>query len=363
MKKLLFILVTVLLTGGGIWFFTGGAAKTEITVIRTATVERGDVSKILEATGIVKSQVGAQVKIGARATGVLESVAVKVGDPVGRGDLIATIDSRELRSQISEAEANLRQQTAKLRYLETNLPRKKSLVSQKLEAQDALDIAIQDTEMARHAVASARARLDTLKVQLSYTRIHSPIDGVVSQVAAQEGETIVSGLSVTNLITVIDPTRLEMWIYIDETDVGRVTHGLPVRYTVDAYRDKVFEGEVDTIYPEPEIRDNIVYYRALVPVSSEQAAFLRPEMTTQCKIIVETRHDVLAVPNTAIKWVGGRRVCFVVDDPRRPPREVTPELGLAGLETSEVLSGLKEGEVVATQLVLPAAGAGKGRGN
>ncbi|WP_285907726.1 efflux RND transporter periplasmic adaptor subunit [Pseudodesulfovibrio pelocollis] len=363
MKKLLFILVAALITGGGIWYFTGGAAREEITVIRTATVGRGDVSRILEATGIVKSQVGAQVKIGAQATGVLESVAVKVGEAVGKGDLIATIDSRELRSQIAEAEANLRQQTARLRYLETNLPRKKSLVSQKLEAQDALDIAIQDTEMARHAAASARARLETLKVQLSYTRIFSPIDGVVSQVAAQEGETIVSGLSVTNLITVIDPSRLEMWIYIDETDVGRVSHGLPVRYTVDAYRDRVFEGEVDVIYPEPEIRDNIVYYRALVLVTPEQAEFLRPEMTTQCKIVVETRHDVLAVPNTAIKWVGGRRVCFVVDDPKRPPREVTPELGLAGLETSEVLSGLSEGDVVATQLVLPAAKTGQKKGN
>lgn len=362
MKKLIFVLVAALITSGGIWYFTGGASKEEIRIIKTATIGRGDVSKILEATGIVKAQVGAQVKIGAQATGVLETVSVKVGDMVKKGDLIATIDSRELRSQMSEAEANLRQQMAKLSYMEKNLPRKRSLVQQKLEPQDSLDSAIQDTEMARHSVASARARLDTLKVQLSYTRIFSPIDGVVSQVAAQEGETIVSGLSVSNLITVLDPSRLEMWIYIDETDVGRVTHGLPVRYTVDAYRDRVFEGEVDTIYPEPEIRDNIVYYRALVRVTPEQADALRPEMTTQCKIIVETRRNVLAVPNTAIKWVAGRKVCFVVEDPKRPPREVEPELGLAGLETSEVLSGLKEGDVVATQLVLPASGAKK-KGN
>lgn len=353
MKKIIFILIAVLVTGGGIWFFTksddGGVTK----ILKTAEIKRGSVSKILEATGIVKAQVGAQVKIGARATGVLDSVPVKVGDSVKKGDLIAQIDSRELRARIAEATANLRLQEAKLQYMEKNLPRKRSLVRQKLEPQDSLDIAYQDAEMARHSVASSRAKLQTLNVQLSYTKIFSPIDGVVSQVAAQEGETIVSGLSVSNLITVLDPARLEMWIYIDETDVGRVAVDLPVKYTVDAFRDRVFEGKVDRIYPEPEIRDNIVYYRALVKVTDDQAKFLRPEMTTQCKIIVETKKGVLTIPNKALKWVSGKQVVFVQDSPDAKPREVTPQLGLVGLEKSELLEGLTEGEKVATQLVLP----------
>lgn len=360
MKKLIFILIAVLITGGGIWYFTAGQKSAKIKVLKTAAVKRGDVTKVLEATGIVKAQVGAQVKIGARATGVLDSVPVKVGDRVKKGDLIAKIDARELEARIAEARANYEQSLAKLRYMEKNLPRQRSLVKKKLAAQDTLDVALQDADMARHSVASSKAKLRTLEVQLSYTRIYSPIDGVVSQVAAQEGETIVSGLSVSNLITVLDPAKLEMWIYIDETDVGRVMDGLPVRYTVDAYRDKVFEGTVDRIYPEPEIRDNIVYYRTLVTVDAKQAKFLRPEMTTQCKIVVDTRKDVLVVPNTALKWVKDRQVCFLVTgDPKAEPKEVSPDLGLVGLETSEVLDGLSEGDVVATQLVLPGAKVGK----
>lgn len=355
MKKLIFILIAIVVTGGGVWYFTQSGKADKIKVLKTATIERANVSKILEATGIVKAQVGAQVKIGARATGVLDAVPVKVGDRVQKGDLIAEIDSRELRARIAEAAANLRLEEAKLQYMEKNLPRKRTLVRKKLEAQDSLDIAQQEADMARHAVASSRAKLQTLNVQLSYTRIHSPIDGVVSQVAAHEGETIVSGLSVSNLITILDPTRLEMWIYIDETDVGRVKIGLPVKYTVDAFRDKTFEGIVDRIYPEPEIRDNIVYYRALVRVSRDQADFLRPEMTTQCKIVVETKKNVIAIPNAALKWVSNRQVVFVVDNPEEEPREVQPELGLVGLKKSEVLSGLDEGQVVATQLVLPGA--------
>ena len=359
MKKIIFILIAALLTGGGVWYFTAGQGTDKIKVLKTDTVKRGSVSRVLEATGIVKAQVGAQVKVGAQATGVLESVPVKVGDHVKKGDLIAKIDARELEARISEAQANLELAQAKLIYMEKNLPRKRSLVEQQLEAQDSLDVANQDTEIARHTVASSRAHLKTLQIQLSYTRIYSPIDGVVSQVAAQEGETIVSGLSVSNLITVLDPAKLEMWIYIDETDVGRVARGLPVRYTVDAFRDKVFEGTVDRIYPEPEIRDNIVYYRTLVTVSGDQADFLRPEMTTQCKIIVETKDDVLIVPNNALKWVKDRQVCFKVTDPALEPEEVSPQLGLIGLETSEVLGGLAEGDVVATQLVLPGAKVGK----
>lgn len=361
MKKLVFLLIAVLATGVGIWYFTAGQKSAKIKVLETATVERGDVSKVLEATGIVKAQVGAQVKIGARATGVLEAVPVKVGDRVKKGDLIAKIDARELEARIAEARANLNLAQAKLKYMEKSLPRKRILVQKNLEPQDSLDEALQDAEVARHSVASSRANLRTLEVQLSYTSIYSPIDGVVSQVAAQEGETIVSGLSVSNLITVLDPSKLEMWIYVDETDVGRVAPGLPVRYTVDAFRDKVFEGVVDRIYPEPEVRDNIVYYRTLVKVSEDQSKFLRPEMTTQCKIIVETRNDVLTVPNTALKWVQNRQVCFLVgNDPEAEPVEISPELGLIGLEASEVLEGLSEGDTVATQLVLPGSKVGKG---
>jgi len=359
MKKLIFLLVAALATAGGVWYFTGGARNEPIKVLKTARVQRGDVAKILEATGIVQLQVGAEVKVGARATGVLESVPVKVGDHVKKGQLIAQIDARELKSRIAQARADLNLNQAKLRYMEKNLPRKRELVAKKLEAQDTLDVAEQDANVARHAVESSRAYLDSLEVQLSYSKIYSPIDGVVSLVAAQEGETIVSGLAVSNLITVIDPTRLEMWIYVDETDIGRVTPGLPVRYTVDAYRDRVFEGAVQRIYPQPEVRDNIVYYNALVQVTPEQAELLRPEMTTQCKIIVETKKDVLTVPNNALKWVKDKQVCFVVESPERPPRQVQPKLGLTGLTHSEVVEGLKEGDVVATQLVLPGAAAKK----
>nr|WP_245168211.1 efflux RND transporter periplasmic adaptor subunit [Desulfobaculum xiamenense] len=389
------------LAAGIVFVWLSGRDSGAPEVLSTATIQRGEVRKQLDATGIVKAQVGAIVKIGAQATGRITQMRVKVGDEVRENDLIAVIDDRELRAQqaeaearlgrartelsrvrtvyplqIAEAEAELEAARAEDAYARDFLARQQRLFEQDLVPRDTLDDATQKAEVkasqlrareaalarirgefgkertkAERGVAEAEASLDSIRTRLSYTTIHSPIAGVVSQVTAQEGETVVSGLQVTNLITVLDPTRLEMWIYVDETDIGQVRHGMPVEFQVDAFPDKVFHGAIDQIYPQPEVRDNIVYYQALVTIDGETALQLRPEMTTQCRIVVETRKDVPALPNAALKWVNGEQVVFVMKNGKAV--RVTPTLGLSGANSTEVLDGLAEGDTVATRLVLP----------
>ncbi|MHC1753078.1 efflux RND transporter periplasmic adaptor subunit [Humidesulfovibrio sp.] len=353
-KKLLVYALGILLAAGGGWYFVKKSrAATQTKVLATAHVEKDTVSRVLQATGIIKAQVGASVKIGARATGTISHVYVRVGDRVKKGQVVAEIDARELMAQREEAAARVRLAEAKAQFTGITLPRHETLTKQGLQAQSILDETRQNHNIARAEAAAAKAALTTLDVRISYTKIVSPIDGVVSQVTAQEGETIVAGLQVANLVTVLDPTRLEMWIYVDETDVGRVRQGLPVEFRVDSQPDADFHGAVDRVYPEPEIRDNIVYYKALVIVDREQAERLRPEMTTQCSIVVDTREAVLTVPNQALKWVAGVQTVFVVDKAQpEGVRRVQPKLGLPGLEKSEVLEGLAEGDEVATQIVL-----------
>ncbi|MEN8754143.1 MAG: efflux RND transporter periplasmic adaptor subunit, partial [Desulfobacterales bacterium] len=385
-------------------------AEKKITVLATEIVTRGTVRKVLEQTGIVKSQVGAIIKIGTRATGTIDKMMVKVGDPVKKDQLVAQIDSRELEAQATEARAKLAAVQAELNrveqsyplrinearhdlaltraradYLHNNYLRQQKLADRNVISKDTIEDVYQQAEVetnqvsvkqstlerlqreftdeaakARAAVKQAEASLAALDVRKSYTRIYSPISGVVSQVTAQEGETIVAGLQVANLITVLDPARLEMWTYVDETDIGQVHPGQPVEFRVDAYPGRVFKGTVDTIYPEPEIRDNIVYYRALVKINPEQATYLRPEMTTQVQIIVAVKDDVLDIPNNALKWVDGRQVVFVQNSDGKI-RQVTPELGLAGVTHTEVVEGLTAGDKVATQLVLPGNKEKKGK--
>lgn len=410
MKKVIAVLVFLAVAVGvGLWWKFSTAEK-KITVLATETVTRGTVRQVLEQTGIVKSQVGAIVKIGTRATGTINKMMVMVGDPVEKDQLVARIDSRELEAQAAEARARLAAAQAELNrveqayplrikearhdlaltraradYLRSNYRRQEKLAERNVISKDTIEDVRQKAEVeanqvsvkqstlerlqreftdetakARAAVKQVEASLAALKVRISYTRIYSPINGVVSQVTAQEGETIVAGLQVANLITVLDPARLEMWTYVDETDIGQVHPGQPVEFRVDAYPERDFKGAVDTIYPEPEIRDNIVYYRALVKINPEQATYLRPEMTTQVQIIVAVKDAVLDIPNNALKWVDGRQVVFVQDSNGKI-RQVTPKLGLAGVTHTEVLEGLAAGDKVATQVVLPGSKEKKGK--
>lgn len=359
-------LVAGLAAGGYFWQRAGGGPA-EPQILATAAVERGAVRKELDSTGIVKAQVGAIVKIGAQATGRLTSLPVKVGDAVSRGQLIARIDDRDLSAQLAQAQAAQARAQAELAaaraeadYARGNLARQAELFSQGVTPRDALDQAGREDQVKAKilaakaaAVSEAGAAIDVVCTRLGHTRIESPIDGVVSQVTVQEGETVVTGLQTVNLITVLDPSRLEMWIYVDETDVGQVAPGLRVEFTVDAYPGRTFTGRIGRIYPQPEIRDNIVYYQALVALDPEQARDLRPEMTTLCRIVVQVKEGVLGIPNAALKWMDGEQVAYLVRDGKA--QRVKPRLGLAGLVRSEVLEGLAEGDIVATQLVLPGA--------
>jgi len=387
----------------GLRLFTQKAPEPK--VLATAEVRMGDVSKVLEATGIIKAQVGAIVKIGARATGTIREMNVRVGDHVEKGQVIAMIDDREEQAKlaevkarlaqveaelnltesvypkrIAEAEANLKLAAAKRDYATANLKRQEMLFKKGLIAQDSLeqvrrDAIISESETNANeaslvrvkaefdkerlkdkmAVEEAQASLNSAQTKISYAKIISPISGVVANITTQQGETVVAGLQVANLITVLDPSRLEMWIYVDETDVGQVRPGMRVRFTVDAFPDRTFKGEVDQIYPQPEIRDNIVYYQALVRLDPVESESLRPEMTTQCQIVVEEKKNALVIPNEALKWVGGRQVVYLVGENGKVS-EISPELGLSGLNETETLKGLSPGDKVATKLVLPGAG-------
>ncbi len=196
------------------------------------------------------------------------------------------------------------------------------------------------------------ARLRKEKIRLTYNRIYAPIDGVVSDITAQEGETIVTGLQVANLVTIIDPTRLDLWIYVDETDVGRVKVGQHVEYFVDTYQGKLFDGTVEEIYAQPVVRENIVYYLAILKVKKEDARFLRQQMTAYVKILFDERKDVLTAANAAIKFEAGKHIVFRVKGENQVEK-VSVKIGVRGEDKTEICSGVYEGDLLATKLILP----------
>jgi len=337
--------------------------RTKTTGEEIYTVKKGDVVHFSEQTGIIKSQVGAIVKVGTRATGVLTHLKYQVGDYVKQGELIAKIDDREklaekrnLEAQIEEQKKDLEAKEAQYAYSKVNYERELRLLEKEFTTKDnvdkakrELDVARAQIEVSKAKIKEAKEKLNSLDVSLSYHRIYSPISGYVSQVTTQEGETVVAGLSAVNLITIIDPTKLEMWIYVDETDIGRVKKGMKVEYWVDAYRKKLFTGTISMIYPQPEIKDNIVYYLAIVKIDPKDTVFLKPEMTTHVKIIIEEKKNVLVVPNSAVRFEEGKNVVYVKTEQKPMRRDV--EIGIRDDRFTEIISGVREGERITIPVV------------
>lgn len=389
MKKTLIVLMVIGLLAGGSFFIYGKYFKKPgVQVLETAKVAKGDVRAVLVETGIIKPRVGALIKVGARATGTITSMNVKIGDRVRKGQLIAEVDDRELREAIDQQEAAYESAKASLADTRSTYPkridearanyeyakkthaREEDLYKKGFTTKDSLDRAQSQLDALGAVLTRLEAELDSRlkvdtasvrdreaslrqqKTRLSYTKIYSPIDGVVADVTARDGETIVAGLQVANLVTVLDPAKLEMWIYVDETDIGTVKPGQSVEYYVDTYPEKTFQGKVDTIYPQPVVKDNIVYFLAIVKVPAESALLLMPEMTTHVKIVSEERAGVLTVPNAAVKYEAGKQFIYKsLGDNKVEKRAV--KIGIVGEDSAEVVSGFSEGEEVATKLLLP----------
>ncbi|HBA53433.1 MAG TPA: efflux transporter periplasmic adaptor subunit, partial [Syntrophorhabdus aromaticivorans] len=235
MKKYLMIGIAVVVIAVIIIIFLADTKEGHDKTGETFVVRKGNVTHFTEQTGIIKAQVGAIVKVGTRATGTLTYLKYQVGEFVKQGELIAKIDDREIlanirntEAQVEEAIRDVEAKQAQYLYGKTNYEREKNLLEKEFTTKDSvdkakreMDVALAQVELAKAKVKGNREKLKALEVSLSYTKIYAPISGYVSAVSTQLGETVVSGLSAAILITIIDPSKLEMWIYVDETDIGR----------------------------------------------------------------------------------------------------------------------------------------------
>jgi len=403
-KKLIILLLLIVLIPASLFFIKKKffKPKPKYKVLETAKVIRGNIKDIIEATAIVKPQVNAYVKVGARATGRIQKMNVDIGDYVKKGQLIAVIDQREFLTdiernkaeykkaivnlqeikrvyplKIKEAEEKVKSARASYEYALRQYNREKELLKKGYTTRVDYDTAKRNLESAKAEYDIAKASLNRLKIEyrtalekaekdikaskenlekakirLTYTKIYSPIDGIVANITAREGETVVAGLQVANLITILNPEKLEIRIYTDETDIGKVKVGQKVIYYTDAYPDKRFEGVISKIYPEPVVKENIVYYLSIVKVKPEYAKYLRPEMTIYAKIIVGEKKNVLLVPNSALKYEMGKQYVYKIVNGK--PVKVYVKTGIIGEKYTEIIEGLKEGDIVATKIIVPA---------
>jgi RND family efflux transporter MFP subunit len=307
-------------------------------------VTRRSLGTDVKATGVIKPKTGAQVNVGSTVSGVVSHLHVRIGDTVDKGQLLAELDSRELTARRDAAEAAVKLAEANVAYSQTDFSRKIALRTEHLIARSEFDLAQQSNDVAQQQRNQARANLEEASTQLGYARIYAPIGGVVSAVSTEEGETVAASFAAPTFVTLLDLSRLEVWAYVDETDIGRIRVGQKARFTVDTYAEREFTGRVTAVYPKPEVRDNVVDYITVLSFQTPADCILRPEMTTAVTIDLKRRENVLALPVGAVHREQQNRFVLIHRGNAIERRPVTT--GIRDENYWEILTGLHEGDEV-----------------
>ncbi len=374
MKKVVIALVAVMFAGALYWLLRGGSAAPGAAAAGgagagrpTLTVELGPVARqamidVVTVVGTLEGQ--ASVEVASKVAGRLEEVAVRIGDRVARGGLLARVESRELAEQVRQADASfdvaratVRQREADLKFSQTNLERSRSLFERSLLPRQTLDDADAryqssqaQLDLARAQFNQAQARLDELKITLAATEIRSPVNGFVGKRLLDPGAFVSSN---TPLLSVVELDRVRLVAYVVEKDLRRVRVGSAADVEVDAFPGEVFRGRVARVAPVLDPATRTAQMEVEVPNGDYR---LKPGMYSRVKLTVATKAAALTVPVNAVVTLEGARGVFQVKDGTAGGKDgsskeadfVKVETGLEDGTRIEVLSGLSDGAQVVT---------------
>lgn len=356
------------------WFFgRGGEVAGQY---RTAPVERGDVRVVISATGTLRATT--TVDVGSQVSGQVLEVLVDYNDQVSRGQAIARLDPAPLGTRLEQAEADLasarasvNEARATVANAEADYNRKRDLVERQLIARSEADLALAIRDQARARVVSAeasvrqrQAAVGNARLDVDYTVIRSPVDGVVLLRDIEPGQTVAASFQTPVLFQIAeDLAQMQIDLSVDEADVGQIREGLPVSFTVDAYPDRQFSGEVRQVRLAATATSNVITYPVVVQVQNADLSLL-PGMTASAEIVVDGREGVLRVPNAALRYTppdapparaggegrtrgagrrGASRTVWVLEG--KAPTAVTVEVGVSDGTMTEV-TGVQEGQQV-----------------
>ena len=312
--SLLLGIAVVAILGGGAWWWTARKGEAADSAYRTATIERGDIRVAISATGTLSAI--STVTVGSQISGQVTDVLVDYNSEVKKGEVLARIDPSTYEAQIEQgnaqianAQASLKQAQATLANAELDYTRKADLGRQKLVAQSDVDLARAARDQARAQVNAAQASIrqqtastQTTRVNLDRTVIRSPVDGVVLTRTIEPGQTVAASLQAPELFTIAeDLSKMKIELAVDEADIGQVKVGQAVSFTVDAFADRQFRGQVQQVRLSATTTSNVVTYPVVVSVDNSDGTLL-PGLTVNAEIEVSKRDDILKVSNAALRY-------------------------------------------------------------
>jgi HlyD family secretion protein len=334
---------------------------------RTEPVSRGDIQQTVTATGTVNAVT--TVLVGTQVSGTIKNLYVDFNSRVTKGQLIALIDPEMFEAQVSQARANVEKADATYRDADRSLKRNRELYAKNLIPRSDLDTAETNFDSAKAQLEQAKAALQVSDTNLRYTRILSPVDGVVISRNVDIGQTVAASFQTPTLFTIAqDLTKMQIDTNIAESDIGVVKVGQVVEFTVDAYPDTTFKGTVWQKRQAPITVQNVVTYDVVVQVDNRDFK-LMPGMTANVSVIITTERDVLRITNAAMRFrftdrsagagaASGAAVKSTTGAPEKKgpavwvlennkPRRVSITPGISDGSYTEIVAGdLKEGQAL-----------------
>lgn len=314
MKKALYLAAIALLAVG--------CSKKEQMTLETHTVGTGNIIETVTATGTLESVT--QVDVGTQVTGIVSKLYADYNSQVKAGQLIAEIDKTTLDAELRSANANLESARLSYEYAKRNYERDLQLHDKQLISDYEFETTRKDYQVAKAAYDKAQADRVRAAKNVSYAEIYSPIDGIVISRDVEVGQTVVSSMNVANIFTIADLSNMRVVADVDEADIGSVKVGMNASFTVDAFPNDVFEGQVTQVRLKPTTTSNVVTYEVLINAPNPDLKLI-PGLTANITINVKEARNVLTIPLKALRFAPQE----FADNEGLPPYDSVPALPAA----------------------------------
>ena len=337
-KKWWFVILAVIIIVPMMIFGGGKSKKSEFV---TLPINRGDLRYVVTATGEI--QPVNTVSVGSQVSGTIDALYVDYNSKVKKGDLLLTIEPSVLQASVDEAKASLDSAISQRNYAKSEYERNKTLYKDDFIARAELEQSQTSYEQAEQSVKRAQSQYDRAVTNLGYATITSPVDGTVISRKVDKGQTVAASFQTPDLFEIAeDLTRMQIETSVSEADIGVISEGQKVTFTVDAYPTQNFEGVVRQIRLSPTTTSNVVVYTVVIDVDNSDMRLL-PGMTAFVTIIVSEKNDIWKAQNAALLL---RSFDGIVDD----AGDATPKTHLAIQRENNVkLIPYEKGLVTATE--------------
>lgn len=325
------------------------------------TVTKKDIANSVTATGTVEPI--KQVEVGTQVSGIIDKIYVDYNSVVKAGDLIAELDRSVLETELEASQASLQSAKAEYEYQERNYKRMKELYEKDMVSASDYETNMYQYQKAQATYNQAKANIQKAERNLGYSKIYSPINGVVMSREVDEGQTVASGFSTPTLFKIAqDLKKMQVIADVDEADIGQVAEGQSVTFEVDAFPEEVFKGNVTQVRLNATTTSNVVTYEVVIDAPNPDLK-LKPGLTANVTIMTKNESGVLSVPVRALRFTPDN---YQGEKPDKCVWSTTPEgnvypievsVGITDGVNSQIISGLKEGDRVITgiQINLPNA--------